>query len=81
MLSTLLLTEDPDELLADHAADLDEAWRVTAAGLDANTSQADTLTGPLVGDHDPIRAPSAPTERRSEELAFVGSPWPPRLDI
>ncbi len=37
VLSALLLSDDPAELLAGHAADLDEAWRSTAAGLDANT--------------------------------------------
>jgi hypothetical protein len=37
VLSSLLLPEDPAELLAAHAGELDEAWRATAAGLDANT--------------------------------------------
>ncbi|MGH3409528.1 MAG: DUF4158 domain-containing protein [Streptosporangiaceae bacterium] len=38
VLNTLLLPEDPAGLPEARAADLDEAWRATAAGLDASTS-------------------------------------------
>ena len=38
VLSALLLPEDPVGLLEIHAADLDEAWRTTAAGIGDNAS-------------------------------------------
>jgi hypothetical protein len=47
VLSSLLLTEDPAELLAAHAADLHDAWQATAAGLDANTSLSVDTAGRL----------------------------------
>lgn len=59
-LGALLLPEEPEALLADHAQTLDAAWRTTAGGISANTNISIDADGRLHLDKDDalIESPS-----------------------
>lgn len=77
VLSALLLTEDPAELLQAHAADLHEAWQATAAGLDANTSlSADTAGRLHLSKDDALEDRPSLTDLKTRLEAMI-----PRVDL
>jgi TnpA family transposase len=77
VLSALLLPEDPAELLAAHADDLDEAWRSTAAGLDANTHLTVGADGRLhLGKDDALEERPSLTDLRTRLEGML-----PRVDL
>jgi TnpA family transposase len=77
VLSTLLLPEDPAELLESHATELDEAWRATAAGLDGNASLTVDADGRLhLGKDDALEDPPSLTDLRKRLDGMI-----PRVDL
>jgi TnpA family transposase len=77
VLSALLLTEDPAELLQAHAADLHEAWQATAAGLDANTSLSVDTAGRLhLSKDDALEDRPSLTDLKTRLEAMI-----PRVDL
>lgn len=77
VLNALLLPDEPAELLAARAGDLDEAWRATAAGLDANASLTVDADGRLhLGTDDALEdRPSLKDLRKGLEAMI------PRVDL
>lgn len=77
VLSTLLLPEDPAELLETHAAELDEAWRATAAGLDDNASLSVDADGRLhLGKDAALEDPPSLADLRNRLDGMI-----PRVDL
>lgn len=77
VLSALLLPQDPGELLQAHAAELDEAWRRTAAGLEGNDSLTVDADGRLhLGKDDALEDPPSLTDLRQRVESMI-----PRIDL
>ncbi len=77
VLSALLLSEDPAELLEAHAAELDEAWRTTAAGLDGNDSLTVDAGGRLhLGKDNALEDPPSLVDLRKRLEDMI-----PRVDL
>lgn len=77
VLSALLLPEDPEQLLETHAAELDEAWRLTVAGLDGNESLTVDADGRLhLGKDAALEDPPSLTDLRKRLEDMI-----PRADL
>lgn len=73
-LGALQLPEDPDQLLARHAATLDAAWRQTAAGLATDAEPEGSQIGPDTRAGTPLDA-----QGRLHAAAVTAVPDPPSL--